>query len=457
MGFILSPFETRFLRSGLGLCAHSEVFKTVVHPKRIVLSLGTPLRGRRDELWHSPALGWPPSPLLPGLPGWHGDMLGLGLPGAVPRGGGLSPHLAAWVGFPANAPVRGDRGGDAPTFASVPRFYPWQEPSLRSGKLGRCWERLTCPGRGGGCSHCPRGGAALMSSLISPAAALRAAGGLPGGGGTGRDGDNPPPLAAGAAVYRSHGSLGLQKIKSKCPHSPPHPAPARPAPKPVGARVGTGLCRRPRRGSASGSGTLGGEGRDAAPGGHGRPPPPPCPGAAPKPRSRPSSHPASGGLLSRVSPGPSFSASPPLHAVVRAGVLRPGSLVLRSSAHPSAEPRGRGGRRGRPGSAAWGRRRAAGGDKNPVPFPVVTTYSPKLKDRAVSGVGPPSRGLLPPAPHPGRWGGGGAGPGWYPRLLPMELWSILALGGMGRGRLWDFPPQGRFSWLAGLQPTYSRA
>lgn len=34
------------------------------------------------------------------------------------------------------------------------------------------------------------------------------------------------------------------------------------------------------------------------------------------------------------------------------------------------------------------------------------------------------------------------------------VWSILGWGGMERGRLWGFPPQGRFSRLAGLKPTH---
>lgn len=60
--------------------------------------------GRGDYLWHSPALGWPLSALLPGLPRWHGDMLRLGLPRAAALGA-----RRRW-GLPANIPGLRERG-----------------------------------------------------------------------------------------------------------------------------------------------------------------------------------------------------------------------------------------------------------------------------------------------------------------------------------------------------------
>lgn len=144
MGFILSPFRNQILRSGLGLCAHSAVFKTVLHPKRTISRLRAPLRpggsarccrGRRRRPGR-------------GLTSRRGLVRLQTPPGRVCGGGpGKPPGLLL---SPRFAPGKSD--------PSAP-----QSPPLRA----RCREGLTA---GPGDAGCPREGAALMnrSSLITP-------------------------------------------------------------------------------------------------------------------------------------------------------------------------------------------------------------------------------------------------------------------------------------------------
>lgn len=151
---------------------------------------------------------------------------------------------------------------------------------------------------------------------------------------------------------------------------------------------------------------------------------PPCPGAAPQPRSRP----AGGRLLSRLS------------RRIRAGAPCPGSP---GPLAPQRVPKLRAGAAG-----AGGRPDLSRGAKR-VPLlraPPRGTVQPELKGRALREAGShgraPSRGV--------KGGGGDPGPGWHPACL---VWSVLGWGGTGRGRLWGFPPQGRLCRLAGLKLT----
>lgn len=85
MGFILSPFKTRFYGQVLDSVPIQKCLKLSFIPNGPFYRCGLHRDGR-DELWHSLPLGWPPPPLLPGLPPWQGDVLWLGLPRAAASG-----------------------------------------------------------------------------------------------------------------------------------------------------------------------------------------------------------------------------------------------------------------------------------------------------------------------------------------------------------------------------------